>query len=165
MKTRIALLFSALAIVSCAPVKRSVDSNFRDTAVAERHVAESRKEHTDTSTKGEWTGDEEVTTTRRDYDTEKPVDPATGTPPLKSETSQVRRKVEAAHVEQKIAQGAESQRDQTGRRDENSTAQVATFEKRGMNTLQRVILNIGFLAIGVGLVWGGLNIKNQIKTI
>lgn len=161
MKTRIALLFSALAIASCAPVKRSVDSNFQETEVAERHVAESRKEHTDTSTKGAWTGDEEVITTHRDYDTEKPVDPATGTPPLKSETSQVRRKVEAAHVDQTITQGAEAQRDQTGRHDKNSTAQVAMLEKRGMSALQKVILTIGAIAIAVALAWATWKVKNH----
>ena len=58
-------------------------------AVGDRH------EQTDTETTTELTSNEEVTTTVREYDTDKPTDPVTGTPPLKRETTQTRRKTDA----------------------------------------------------------------------
>lgn len=51
-------------------------------AIGDRH------EQTDTETTTELSSNEEVTTTVREYDTEKPTDPVTGTPPLKREITQ-----------------------------------------------------------------------------
>ncbi len=123
------------------------------------------------STKTELTGDEEITTTIREYDTDKPVDPLTGTPPLKSETTQTRRRADASRREQTTSQATDRQRegfaitadrqtDRTAIRGDvrgraNVTTRVETAEKRGQTTTQRVLCAIGALAILTGLVWLG----------
>jgi hypothetical protein len=113
-----------------------------------------------------------VTITTREYDTDKPVDPITGTPPLKRETTETRRRTDTARLEYAATQTVDRHRDSTGqistsRRDstgiranvrgqEDLTARIETREKRGLNTAQRVsLVVIGALTILAGLVWLG----------
>ncbi len=125
----------------------------------------------ESSTKTELRSDEEVTTTTREYDTDKPVDPVTGTPPLKRETTETRRKTDLGQQEQTALQTADRQSEYAGRisgqqsdsmairgnsrGQVNTAAKIETAEKRGLNTTQRVLCSIGALAVLAGLVWLG----------
>lgn len=128
-----------------------------------------RYEQTDTETTTELTSDEEVTTTVREYDTEKPADPVTGTPPLKRETIQTRSKTDIGrqtqasgqtigeHIELSVGsssrEAAKTYLRET--RDENTHADTdtETRERRGMNHLQRLLSTLGGLVVAAGLVW------------
>ncbi len=116
-------------------------------------MAETLHEQVDVSIVTETTGDEEVVTISREFDTDKPVDPATGTPPLKRETTQTRRKVETEHQTQTAGQIVDLQRDVVEQHRDNATVQIEATEKRGLNDAQRTLCIIGSLALLVGIAW------------
>ncbi len=123
----------------------------------EQQVVEVEVEHEalDVLTITEQASDEEVITTEREYDTEKPIDAATGTPPLKRESTQIRRKVDAGRQEQTVQQVADRQRDVTEQTvtQKQEDVTVETTEKRGLNPVQKTLCAIGALAIVAGLAW------------
>ena len=120
-------LLTALFLTSCASTK---NATIRSTTTSNlEHAADygeetetsntesleavgDRHEQTDTETTTELTSNEEVTTTVREYDTDKPTDPVTGTPPLKRETTQTRRKTDAGRQTQTTGQTIDEHREQ-----------------------------------------------------
>jgi len=122
-------------------------------AVGDRH------EQINTETTTELTSDEEVTTTVREYDTEKPPDPVTGTPPLKRETTQTRRKTDAGRQTQTTGQTIDEHRElsdksssrevaktelqETSRESTRTDTDTETRERRGLNPLQRLLCTFG----------------------
>lgn len=121
-------------------------------------------------TETEQSSDEEVTTTIREYDTNRPVDPATGTPPLKRETVQRRQRAETGRQRQKTETAAEAGRQTAAQINDRQTAnsalsgreaetadgetQTAVTEKRGLNPLQKVLCTLGTAALIAGAVIG-----------
>lgn len=138
-------------------MRRVATTNRQTENSSERQVIERDTEHErlDVSTITEQASDEEVITVEREYDTTLPTDPTTGTPPLKRETTQTRRKADAGRQEQTVGQTADRQRDVAGQDATQSRDVVAveTDEKRGLNTLQEVLLYIGAFAVLLGAVW------------
>lgn len=167
-----------------------MEARLQQASDAERHAALFREVKTDsaaagwsrdvlhdalsTSTTVEQTSDEQVTTTLREYDTDKPVDSVTGTPPLKREVVQTRRKADAGRQTQTTGQTIDRQAESAGqvskqqtdgtmlqedsRQQENAAAQVETVERRGLNTLQRILCTLGGLAFLGALGWIGWKI-------
>lgn len=137
-----------------------------------------RHDALNTSTTTEQVSDEEVVTTVREYDTDKPTDAATGTPPLKREITQSRRKADAGRQTQTTGQTTDQQRETAGQvnkqqtdktalqensqQQDNAAAQVETTEKRGLNTWQRVLCTLGGLVILGALVWLGWKLKRLL---
>lgn len=132
----------------------------------------------DTSTTTEQVSDEEFVTTVREYDTDKPTDAATGTPPLKREITQSRRKADAGRQTQTTGQTTDQRRETAGQvnkqqaektalqensqQQDNAAAQVETTEKRGLNAWQRVLCTLGGLVILGALVWLGWKLKRLL---
>lgn len=127
-----------------------------------------RNDTIETSTITEQVSDEEITTIVREYDTEKPTNAATGTPPLKREITQSRRKVDSGRQTQTTAQTIEQQREASAQATEQYTdktvlkensqqhiravSQYETTEKRRLNAFRYVLLGIGVLSI-LWLYW------------
>ena len=189
------LLTSALCLANCSPTKKATTASQQTTNSSERQTASERKVvtdgaaavslqdvlhgQTDTSTITEQASGEEVVTTERVYDTDKPVDPATGTPPLKRETTQTRRKADAGWQTQTISQSVDRQLSATGQAAErqvdniasqessrhsgDTTTQVETVERRGLNGLQKTLCIVGALALLAGVVWLILKLKRILQ--
>jgi len=141
-------------------------------AVGDRH------EQTDTETTTELTSNEEVTTTVREYDTDKPTDPVTGTPPLKRETTQTRRKTDAGRQTQTTGQAIDEHRELSGESSSREAAKTElqttsgesthtdtdteTHERRGLNPLQRLLCTLGGIAVAAGVVWLVWKLKRHL---
>ena len=141
-------------------------------AVGDRH------EQTDTETTTELSSNEEVTTTVREYDTEKPTDPVTGTPPLKRETTQTRRKTDVGRQTQTTGQTIDEHRELSGESSSHEAAKTElqetsgesthidtnteTRERRGLNPLQRLLCTLGGLVVAAGLVWLVWKLKRHL---
>lgn len=180
------MLLTAPFLTSCSSTKTAMmqsttESNLGHAAdygeETETSSAESleavggRYEQTDTETTTELSSNEEITTTVREYDTEKPTDPGTGTPPLKRETTQTRRKTDAGQQTQTTGQTIDENREVSG---ESSSREAAKTElqttsgesthtdmsteirerRGGVNPLQRLFCTLGGgLAVAAGTVW------------
>lgn len=188
------MLPTALFLGSCSTTKKATAARQRQESKTEQHTALDREVKTDsiaasssrdvrhdaldTSTTTEQVSDEEVVTTVREYDTDKPTDAATGTPPLKREITQSRRKADAGRQTQTTGQTTDQQRETAGQvnkqqtdktalqensqQQDNAAAQVETTEKRGLNTWQRVLCTLGGLVILGALVWLGWKLKRLL---
>lgn len=139
-------------------------------AVGDRH------EQTDTETTTELSSNEEVTTTVREYDTEKPADPVTGTPPLKRETTQTRRRTDAGRQTQATGRTIDEHRELSGESSireaaktelqetsgESTHTDTETRERRGLNPLERLLCTLGGLVVAAGLVWLAWKLKRHL---
>ena len=141
-------------------------------AIGDRH------EHTDIETTTELSSNEEVTTTVREYDTEKPIDPVTGMPPLKRETTQTRRKTDAGRQTQIAGQTIDEHRElsgesssweytktelqETSRESMHINTDTETRERRGLNALQRLLCTLGGLTVAAGIVWLAWKLKRYL---
>ena len=137
-------------------------------AIGDRH------EQTDTETTTELSSNEEVTTTVREYDTEKPTDPVTGTPPLKREITQTRRKTDAGRQTQTTGQTIDEHRElsgdeaaktelqETSGESTHTDTDTETRERRGLNPLQRLLCTLGGLVIAAVLVWLAWKLKRHL---
>lgn len=186
-------LLTALFLTSCASTK---NATIRSTTTSNlEHAADygeetetsntesleavgDRHEQTDTETTTELTSNEEVTTTVREYDTDKPTDPVTGTPPLKRETTQTRRKTDAGRQTQTTGQTIDEHRELSGESSSREAAKTElqttskesthtdtdteTHERRGLNPLQRLLCTLGGLAVAAGIVWLAWKLKRHL---
>lgn len=159
MKKILFLTISLLLAGCCASrqTAKSVETISRDTATTESTATTTNRTE-QTQTAAEQERDEEVITVTTIYDTSKPVDPATGTPPVKAHTTQLRRNTTKARQEVKI----ESQETEIQTADKETTehaerdAAVETTSRRGMNGTQRLLCTIGlftFAGIAGWLLW------------
>lgn len=188
------MLLTVLFLGSCSTTRKTTSATQQTASEAKQHTVldqqiktdstaatssrDVRRDVLDTSTTTEQVSDEEVTTTVREYDTDKPTDAATGTPPLKREITQSRRKADAGRQTQTTGQTTDQQRETAGQvnkqqsetttlqndsqQQENAAAQVETTEKRGLNTWQRVLCTLGGLVILGALVWLGWKLKRYL---
>ena len=150
MKKILFLTISLLLAGCCASQQtaKSAETVSRNTATTEStETTTDRTEQTQTVVKQE--RDEEVITVTTEYDTSLPADPATGTPPVKVRTTQVRRTATKARQEEKTesveTETQVSSQETVGHSE--SEAIVETTSRHGMNGVQRVLCTIGLLAI------------------
>lgn len=148
---KILFLTISLLLAGCAASRltvKSAETAFRDTATTEStETTTDRTEQTQTSAEQE--RDEEVITVTTIYDTSQPVDPATGTPPVKAHTTQLRRNTTKARQEAKI-EGQETEMqiaDKETIEHAERNAAVETTSRRGMNGTQRLLCTIGLLTV------------------
>ncbi len=179
MKRITVLAFSVLLVVGCSPAKnlyKSAEQTKDNTeqqlasknevvidSTAETSVRDVTATNANTASVAECETDEEVTTTVKEYDTDKPTDAATGTPPLKKETMQSRRKVSAEKQQKQTGQTTErtsvlsgtAHKQQTDNTDLHTTIQtrsdtvkqVESEQKRGLNAFQRLLCYLGVIAV------------------
>lgn len=188
------ILTIALFLGSCSPMRKAMSSRQRVESNSEQQRAVEQQTKTDSTantsasdsrhtglnmeTTTEQTTDEEVITTVREYDTSKPTDDKTGTPPLKKETTQTRRKADTGKQKQTVEQTTDEQRESAGQvhkeqedktvlqeqtnQQSNTDTQADTDEKRGLNTLQQILCGLGVLVVVGVLVWLGGKLKKRI---
>lgn len=185
---RIALVaFSALLIVSCSPVKslyRSTQQAKDNTeqqltkkkevaidSTADTSVRDATATTSTTESTAERATDEEVITSVREYDTSLPTDAATGTPPLKKETTQTRRKASTEKQQQQTEQTTERTQELAGkvRKQQTETTdlqaarqtqsdtetQVDSEQKRGLTSFQWVLCSLGAIVLLGAAAWLG----------
>lgn len=147
----------------------ALDRQIREDSTAATVSHDTRNDRLETSTTAEQASNEEVTTIVREYDTDKPTDTATGTPPLKREITQSRRRTDTGQQTYTTSQTTDQQRETAGQahkqqtettvlqhdnqRQNNVAAEVETLEKRGLNTWQRLLCTLGGLVILGAAVW------------
>lgn len=187
------MLLTAPCLTSCSATKTATtrsatESNLAhaaeygaetETCRAESSTAASdRHERAGTQTAAEQTSAEEVTTTVREYDTEKPTDPVTGMPPLKRESTQTRRKTDAGWQTQTTGQTIDERRELSGESSSREAAKTEfrdasgentridtdaeTRERRGLNPLQRLLGTLGGLVVVAALVWLAWKFKRYL---
>lgn len=127
---------------------KSAETIFRDTAtVGTAETASGRTEQKRTTAEQE--RDEAFVIVTTEYDTSRPVDPTTGTPPVKVRTERLQRT--ATKTRQKAAsESEETETKRSGQETTGHTEQTAVFEttnRRGLNGVQRILCTIGLLAI------------------
>lgn len=165
-------------VASNSEQQRTVTQETQTDNTANMSASDSRHTRLNTETTTEQTSDEEVTTTVREYDTSQPTDSATGTPPLKKETTQTRRKTGSGKQKQTAEQTADQQQQtagevhqaQTGKstsqeqnkRQDDTDTQVDTDESRGLSTLQQFFCGLGVLVVVGVLIWLGGRLKKRI---
>ena len=159
------ILLSALFLPSCSTQKKIQNTRQEQVSNIEQHTRIEQEQHrtvrTDTAT--ELSADEKVVITTREYDTSRPVDKTTGTPPLLRETVQTRERVETAQQTR-----TEEQADQTATIAEQNTKtqqetilQVETKERQGLNGLQKALCTLGALTVIALLAWLGLKLYKR----
>lgn len=188
------IVLSALFLWSCSPVKRATTTDVQSASQAESQTILRREAETEItatvavrdslhvrmdSATDVWTaGTEEISIRIREYDTDKPVDPATGTPPLKRETTETRRRTDTGRQTQTTAQTTDQDREivedvakrlidntrleEYYKHSNNTVAQVETSEKRGLNAIQKTLLTIGGLVALVGVIWLAVRLTKRI---
>lgn len=148
---KILFLTISLLLAGCGASRQAMKST--ETAVCDMTATETVETTADRTeleqTSAEQERNEEIITVMTEYDTSLPVDPTTGTPPVKVRTTQVRRtttkalqetKTESAETETQV-----SSRETVGHSE--SEAVVETTSRHGMNGVQRILCSIGLLAI------------------
>ncbi|MCM1302249.1 MAG: hypothetical protein NC250_01255 [Alistipes senegalensis] len=148
---KILFLTISLLLAGCGASRQATKTSetlFRDTTTAGT-TATTTDRTGQGQTAAEQERDEEAITVTTVYDTSQPVDPTTGTPPVKVYTEQIRRSSTKARQEAKIEiEEAEARitHQTTDEHSEQATIVEAT-SRRGMNAVQRILCTIGLLAI------------------
>jgi uncharacterized membrane protein len=163
---RTVLLFIiGLALMACGASRKAVKSDVQEALRVERvqEVERDIDRQENTASTATLSQDETVITRIEEFDTSQPVDPATGTPPLKRRVTQGReQKTNASQQQQTEQTVAEKEKETIDTRVESDTAaQVETIEKRGMNQTQRTLCVVGLLTVLGGLVWLFLKLKKR----
>lgn len=146
-----------LLFLSCGASRRTMksdtDSTRKTTVIV--HAKTDTTVTEQTTTHAELSKEEEIVTEVVEFDTARPVDPATGTPPVKRKTKQTRKAT--TEVQQDITTGTEAA--------VLSTTSVQTAEKEiavahseektrmGLNRLQQALCFVGASAIVALVLW------------
>jgi len=119
--------------------------------------------------------DEEVVATTEEFDTSQPTDTLTGTPPLKSRSTETRRRIshgqeqtaatstlQGSAVQTLEAQSAE-QTEENERTDCRTESE--TDERFGMTWVQRTLCNIGIAVLAGAVLWLVVRLLKRYLTI
>lgn len=151
------VLVALLLLGGCGATRRSVKSDVETVSNTQTDThtesEEAVTEQTDTTT--DLAKDEEVTTEVTEFDTSLPVDPATGTPPVKRRSTQTRRTTTQARQETASEHQSVARQNTDSSADERSEAIVVTEtdDRRGMNSVQRTLCTVGIVAIVLLVLW------------
>lgn len=159
-------LLTALFLTSCASTK---NATIRSTTTSNLEHAADYGEETETSN---------TESLEAVGDRHKPTDPVTGTPPLKRETTQTRRKTDAGRQTQTTGQTIDEHRELSGESSSREAAKTElqttsgesthtdtdteTHERRGLNPLQRLLCTLGGIAVAAGVVWLVWKLKRHL---
>ncbi|WP_304721281.1 hypothetical protein [uncultured Alistipes sp.] len=148
---KILFLTISLLLAGCGASRQVMKT--AETGVCDMTSTEMAETTTDRTkleqTSAEQERNEEVIIVTTEYDTSQPADPATGTPPVKVRTMQVRRTATKARQEEKT-ESAETETQVSSQETvghSESEAIVETTSRRGMSGVQRILCTIGLLAI------------------
>lgn len=152
-----AIVVLMLLFLSCGTSRRTMksdtDSTRKTTLIIQAETDTTVTEQT--TTHAELSKEEEIVTEVVEFDTSRPVDPATGTPPVKRKTKQTRKAT--TEVQQDITTDTEA----AGL----STTSIQTTEKeiavthseektrKGLNRLQQALCFVGASAIVALVLW------------
>lgn len=145
------IMLAVLVLSGCGASRKTMKSDtetIRETAAvvhaeADTTVTEQATTHTELSK------DEEIVTEVTEFDTSRPVDPATGTPPVKRKAKQTRKA--ATQAQQVTTANTETVGSSTlsaeGTEKENMAIHSEEEARRGLNWWQTALCTIGFIVI------------------
>lgn len=152
---QIALL--VLILSGCGASRKTMKSNtetVREEAAAVHAEADTTVTE-QTTTHAELSKDEEIVTEVTEFDTSRPVDRATGTPPVKRKTKQVRKA--ATQAQQVTTANTETVGSSIlsveGTEKENMATHSEEEARRGLNWWQTALCAIGIIVILAGALW------------
>lgn len=189
MKRILPILLLSLAIIGCSPVKRMQRTQEQSTATSQQATdidqtakASSSAQATETERRDSTgvreaeksTNNVKVKVTE-EFDTDKPVDPATGTPPLKNRTTEIEGSSESIKAREEATENTERQTDAASEYQEQtdtsirhqeseqseSSATSEVTEKSGLSPLRKWLGGVLAGAILTIIIY--LIIKNKSK--
>lgn len=157
MKRIVRVVLCLALLTGCGATRRTMKSDTetnRETAAAAHAEQESNVMET-TATLTEQSRDEEITTVVVEYDTSRPVDSTTGTPPVQRTIRQTRRTTATARQDAKTDTEATAKvtADTAAGEKEQTTVQAEEESRRGLNGLQQVLCFVGVTAIVALVLW------------
>lgn len=141
----------ALVLSGCGASRKTMKSDTETVreAAAAVHAEADTTVTEQTTTHAELSKDEEIVTEVTEFDTSLPVDPATGTPPVKRKTKQTRKA--ATQAQQVTTANTETVGSSTMSADtaekENTATHSEEEARRGLNWWQTALCAIGLIAI------------------
>lgn len=166
MKRAVQFVLCLALLSGCGAARRTMKSDTVTTreaeAVAHAELESNTKETTATQT--ERSRDEEVTTEVVEFDTSRPVDSSTGTPPVKRTIRQTRRTTATArqdvHTDTEVT--AKATADAAAAEKEEATVHAEEHTRRGLNGWQQILCYTGAAAILGLVVWlAGRRLKGR----
>lgn len=166
MRRAAAVVLMLLVLSGCGASRRTMKSDTDAThkAATAFHIEADTTLTERTTTHSELSNDEQIVTEVIEFDTARPVDPATGTPPVKRKTRQTRKaatKAQQVTTTDTEAAGSSTSSAQTVE-EEHAVTHWEEETRRGLNGLQQALCFAGASAI-VGLViWlAGRRVKRR----
>lgn len=166
MKRHALFVLCLMLLTGCGASRRTMKSDTMTTreaqAAAHAGLESSVKERMATQT--EQFRDEEVTTVVVEYDTSRPVDSSSGTPPVQRTIRQTRRTTttarQDAHTDTEAT--AKATVDAAAAEKEQTTVQAEELTRRGLNGWQQILCYAGAAAILGLVVWlAGRRLKRR----
>ncbi|SEA70505.1 hypothetical protein SAMN05444145_105235 [Alistipes timonensis JC136] len=157
MRRATSIVLILLVLSGCGASRKTMKSDTETVreAAAAVHAEADTTVTEQTTTHAELSKDEEIITEVTEFDTSRPVDPATGTPPVKRKTKQVRRA--ATQAQQVTTANTEAVGSSTMSADaaekENTATHSEEKARRGLNWWQTALCAIGVIAILAGALW------------
>lgn len=170
MKRASLFVLSLVLLSGCGASRRTMKSDTMTTreaqAAAHAGLESSVKERMATQT--EQFRDEEVTTVVVEYDTSRPVDSSSGTPPVQRTIRQTRRTTTTARQDAQTdtKATAKATADEASAEKEQTTVQAEEHTRRGLNGWQQILCYAGAAAILGLVVWlAGRRLKRRLNSI
>lgn len=166
MRRAAAVVLMLLVLAGCGVSRRTMKSDTetnRETAAAAHAEQESHVKET-TATQTEQSRDEEITTVVVEYDTSRPVDSTTGTPPVQRTIRQTRRTTATAQQDARTDTEATAKAtvDAATGEKEQTTVQAEEESRLGLNGLQQILCYTGAAAILGLILWlAGRRLKRR----
>lgn len=172
---RLLIIIISLAALQCSPLKRNTSGTIEQDTVGSEQSAQQATVHAELQgsiTTSETTTTEQETreqeeTVHEIFDTSKPIDPTTGTPPLQERITKNARRDESARQDTQTESQSESARivDSTATVDQSRGAETRTAvtvshkEKKGLNWWQQTLCITGLMAA----LFGAFKIIKSLK--
>lgn len=153
----IAWLLVTLLLSGCGTSRHLSKSNTQGKVETAEAVQSGTEEKTAeaVTVKTDVAQDEETITEVTEFDTSLPVDPATGTPPVKKKTTQTKRTAtqvqQAVEADCSTSAGSFQNKESFGKSDTVTTTEDTT--RRGLNWMQSALCMAGIAAILTLIVW------------
>lgn len=155
--------------MSCNPLKKSQSTQTEHNSSFDAVVNTQQQEHQEAEavTVTVKQTDEGYRKTTEVFDTTRPVDPETGTPPLQERVTEQygRTQSERQGKAEKTTTETDLNISEELKLDEQTEETIEITQERGLTTVQRIHIYIGIFTVIAVLVWLALKIKNRLKLL
>lgn len=154
----LAAAWLVILLLSGCGASRHLSKSDTQTAIETEQTAQTGKEEKNSeamTAKTDMNRAEEVVTEVTEFDTALPVDPATGTPPVKRKTTQTKRTATQAQrdITADRTTSAATFENRESSEKSNTTTVAEETSKRGLNWLQSALCLAGITALLFLLIW------------